>query len=218
MNITIILTSTVNIQEKKGVLFQKSKEERINSYIKPVKKWLYNSNFHIILVENSGYTFPELEEDKDFYKDRFEIISFIESNCKEANYLENDDGKGASEMFAINYAFRKSKKIQNSLFIIKLTARYFIPDLENYLLMIDLGKYDGICQHDINRCEMVGSRIDNFPIIFNKYLIDDKGCYDQHVENIYKLRMSWFNNILRCNLFNIEPTQRGGIDKKFHTI
>jgi hypothetical protein len=217
MNITIILTATVHIQPK-GVLFQKSKEERINSYIKPVKKWLYNSNFHIILVENTGYTFPELEEDKEFYKDRFEIISFVERNCKEAKYLENDDGKGSSEMFAINYAFRKSKLIKNSLFIIKVTARYFIPDLENYLSKIDLSRYDGICQNDINRCEMVGSRIDNFPIIFNKYLINDNGHYEQHVENIYKLRMSWFERIHRCNLFDIEPTQRGGVDERFYTI
>lgn len=217
MNITIILTSTVHIQPK-GVLFQKSKEDRINSYIKPIKKWLNNSNFHIILVENTGYTFPELEVDKEFHKDRFEIISFVERNCKEANYLEKDEGKGSSEMFAINYAFRNSKIIQNSLFVIKITARYYIPYLENYLSKIDLARYDGLCQNDVNRCEMVGSRIDNFPIIFNKYLINDKGEYDQHVENIYKLRMSWFDDILRCNLFDIEPTQRGGVDGIFYTI
>lgn len=217
MNISIILTSTVHIQPK-GVLFQKSKEDRINSYIKPIKKWLYNSNFNIILVENTGYTFPELEVDKKLHKDRFEIISFDERNCKEANYLEKDEGKGSSEMFAINYAFRNSKIIQNSLFVIKITARYYIPDLENYLSKIDLARYDGLCQNDVNRCEMVGSRIDNFPIIFNKYLINDKGEYDQHVENIYKLRMSWFDDILRCNLFDIEPTQRGGVDGIFYTI
>lgn len=217
MNITIILTSTINIQPK-GVLFQKTKEERIYSYIKPIKKWLYNTNFHIILVENTGYTFPELEEDVSFYKDRFEIISFEERNFKETKYLENDEGKGSSEMFAINYAFRHSKYIKNSLFIIKVTARYFIPELENYLSEVALANYAGLCQNDVDRCEMVGAHKDNFSIIFDKYLIDETGQYQQHVESIYKLRMSWFDNILRCKLFDIEPTQRGGVNEIFHNI
>jgi hypothetical protein len=217
MKVTIILTSTVYIQPK-SVVFQTSKEERINSYIKPVKKWLYNTNFHVILVENTGYSFPELEEDKVFYQDRFEVISFVEKDCKEAKYLEKDEGKGTSEMFAINYAFYHSKLIKNSLFIIKITARYFISELENYLSSIDLNSYAGLCQNDIDRCEMVGAHIDKFPIIFNRYLINENGNYEQHVENIYKLRMTWFDNILRCKVFEIEPTKRGGLDQLFYNI
>jgi hypothetical protein len=217
MNITIILTSTVNVQIKTA-LFQKSKEDRINSYIKPIKKWLFNTNFHIILVENTGYTFPELKEEEEFYKNRFEIISFKENQVKEAKYLLKEEGKGGSEIFAINYAYNNSILIKNSIFIIKVTARYFIPGLEKYLNRIDLHFFDALHQNDTTRCEMVGSHINNFHIIFNKYLIDDNGNYNQHVESIYELRMKWFEKVIRCQIFDIEPTQRGGVPEIFKNI
>lgn len=217
MSITIILTSTVNVQSKSAI-FQKDKEERLNTYIKPIKKWIYNTKFNIILVENTGYTFPELKEDAIFYKDRFEIITYEENNIKEAKYLLKEEGKGGSEIFAINYAYDNSYLIKNSFFIIKITARYFVPELENYLNKIDLYSYDCLSQHDPKRCEMVGTHKKNFHKIFNKYLINDEGNYEQHVENIYEERLNWFENIIRCKLFDIEPTQRGGISEVFISI
>lgn len=215
--IIILLTSTVNVQSK-SVVFQKSKEERINAYIKPIKKWLYNSKFTIVLVENSGYTFPELKEDLDYYKERFEIITFKEKEVKEAKYLTKEEGKGGSEMFAIHYAFYHSFLMKKSFFIIKVTARYFIPELENYLMNINLDEYDGLCQNNPDRCEMVGTHRKNFHIIFNKYLINDDGNYDQHVENIYKQRLNWFKKIIKCKLFPIEKTQRGGVAEFYNAI
>lgn len=217
MATTILLTSTVNVQPK-PILFQTNKQDRINTYLKSIKQWLEKTNFKIVLVENSGYTFPELEQEKEIYKDRFEIISFQESQVKEAKYLEKEEGKGGSEMYAIHFAYYLSRLIINSIFIIKITARFFIPELESYLADKNLNTYDGLCQNDKNRCEMVGSHIKNFHIIFNKYLINENGFYDQHVENIYKTRMEWFNNILQCKVFYIEPTQRGGVPDIFNTI
>jgi hypothetical protein len=215
--ITIILTSTVNVHNK-GILWQKSKEIRIKSYIRPIKKWLYNTNFNIVLIENSGYSFSELNEDLEYYKDRFEIITFIEKEIKEASYLLNEDGKGASEIFAINYAYNNSKLTKNAIFIIKVTARYFMKDLENTIKNIELENYDGLSQHDEDRCEMVGSHINNFHTIFNRYLINQHGNYEQHVENIYKLRLSWFPNIYKCPVFEIEPTERGGVNEIYTDI
>jgi len=219
MSTTILLTSTVNVNpDSKPILFQIIKQDRIDTYLKSIKQWLANTNFKIVLVENSGYTYPELEQEKEIYKDRFEIISFQEEQVKEAKYLEKEEGKGGSEMYAIHFAYYLSKLIRNAIFIIKVTARFFIPELEGFLADKDLNTYDGLCQNDINRCEMVGSHIKNFHIIFNKYLINENGFYDQHVENIYKMRMGWFNNILHCKVFNIEPTQRGGVVDIFYDI
>ena len=217
MSTTILLTATVNVQSK-PIIYQINKEERINTYLKAIRQWLTKTNFKIVLVENSGYTFPELQQEKEFFKERFEIISFQESQVKEAKYLEKEEGKGGSEMYAIHFAFYFSRLIRNSIFIIKVTARFFIPELEDYLATKDLNMYDGLCQNDVNRCEMVGSHVKNFHIIFNKYLISENGNYDQHVENIYKLRMGWFNNILQCKVFDIEPTQRGGVPEIFYNI
>ena len=217
MSTTIILTSTVNVQQK-SVLFQTNKQDRLNNYLKAVKQWLSNTKFKIVLVENSGYTFPELQKEKEKYKNKFEIISFQEREINEAKYLEREEGKGGSEMYAIHFAYYHSRLIRNSIFIIKITARFFIPELEGYLENKDLNTYDGLCQNDIDRCEMVGSHIKNFHIIFNKYMMNDNGQYEQHVENIYKTRMTWFSTILQCKLFAIEPTQRGGVDELIYYI
>ena len=60
MNITIILTSTVYINTKKSHLYQTDPNERIQTYIKSVLQWINNTNFNIVLVENSGYLCPLL--------------------------------------------------------------------------------------------------------------------------------------------------------------
>lgn len=216
-NVTIILTATVNVNYKKSWLYQTNKNERINTYLKSVLQWLNNTKFHIILVDNSGYKFEELS---DQLNDRFEIITFNESSLDSAKYLENDTSKGASELFAINYAFNHSKRITFSNFIIKVTARFYIPNLENYLKDINLDEYNCLTQHNIDRCEMVGTHIKNFNVIFYQYAVINENHYIPHVEYLYKLRCSSFDNktIITCPKFIIEPTQRGGNSELFSDI
>ena len=217
---TIILTSTVNVNETKSFIYQKDKNERLKTYLKSILQWLNKTNFNIVLVENSGYQFDELNEEKEKYKDRFEVITFKENEIDDAKYLMNDDSKGASEIFAINYAFNNSSLIKryDTNFIIKITARYFIPELESYLKKYDLNTYDCLTQNNRSRCEMIGSHIDNFSDIFNPELLDKNNNYDGHIENIWKYRTSLYDKILVCKEFDIELTQRGGLNKVFLTI
>lgn len=219
-NITIILTSTVNINKKKISIHQKNKDERINTYLKSVLQWLNKTNFNIVLVENSGYNFNELNNEKEIYKDRFEVITFKENELDETKHIKDSKSKGTSEIFAINYAFNNSNIIKNNKtnFIIKITGRYFINELEDYLLSYNLNDYDCLTQNDRKRCEMVGSHINNFSNIFNMALLDENNKYDEHLENIWKYRTSQYDKILVCKEFNIEPTQRGGFDQVFLTI
>jgi hypothetical protein len=210
---TIILTSTVNVNYKKSFLFQKDVNSRLETYLSSILQWLNKTNFKIILVENSGYNFDELSNEKELYKDRFEVITFTENELLEAKHLENDDSKGVSEIFAINYAFKNSKIIDSSNFIIKITARYFISELEEYLSEFDLDNYDCLTQNNRNRCEMVGTHYKNFSYIFS-----DKNIFTGHVELVYKLRTSVYSNILISKIFNITETQRGGLNEKFNTI
>jgi hypothetical protein len=212
--ITIILTSTVYVNLKKCCLVQKDVNARIETYLKSIKQWLQKTNFHIILVENSGYTFPELENEKNEYKERFEIVTLNASD--EPKYLRNNDSKGASEMYSIHYAFKNSIMVHLSTFIIKITARYFIPDLENYLSQYDLDTYDSLTQNNRDRCEMVGCHYTKFSTIFNIYLFDIKG-YKGHIEDVWKLRTSNCEKVLVCDPLLIEPTYRGG-ENEVYTI
>jgi hypothetical protein len=211
MDTTIILTSTVNINPIKWWLFQKDKNDRLQAYLKSVSQWLTKTNFKIVLVENSGYNFEELNAEKEAYKDRFEVITFVESELEESKNLIENPHKGASEIFAINYGFYHSKLTKSSDFIIKITARYFIPELENYLKNYDLNEYDCLTQNIRIRCEMVGSHIKNFHHIFDINTFSKNGFYVCHIESLYEERTSEYTRILICELFQIEPTQMGGI-------
>ena len=215
---TIILTSTVNVNPCKSYVFQREPALRIETYLKSILQWLTKTSFNIVLVENSGYHYDELNNEKEMYRNRFEVITFNEINLEEAQYLKENDSKGASEVFAINYAYRHSKLIHSCNFIIKVTARFFIDELEQYLSLFDLNDYDCLTQQDRDRCEMVGSHYSHFLDIFNVNLMNDENEYDGHIENIWKLRASNYKNILICKTFNINKTQRGGVEENYITI
>jgi hypothetical protein len=210
--ITIFLTCTVYVNYTKWCLYQTDASERIQTYLKSIQQWLKKTNFNIVVVENSGYTFPELDEEKEMYKDRFEVITLDETI--EPTHLRNSPSKGESEMFSIYYAF-KTSKIRSS-FMIKVTGRFFIPELEEYLMQQDLTNYECLTQHDRNRCEMVGCQSTHFSHIFNIELDYIEG-YIGHIEDIWKLRTSKYKNFA-CKVFDIEPTMRGGVNEVYTTI
>jgi hypothetical protein len=215
----LLLTTTVYVQNKYG-LREINPTERIESYTKSLSQWLSKTNLKIVVIENSGYSFPEWREWEEKYGDRLEIITFREN--EEAKYLEYDRSKGASEIFAIHYAYLHSKWIQSSLFLIKVTGRFFIPDLESFIKDTEWNDYDGLMQNNKEtfRCQLIGVHLSQFDKIFRPNVINKNGDYDGHVENIYSERMGMFDSerILRCPLFGIEPTMAGGGDEVFYYI
>lgn len=220
--ICIILTSTIRVNKDKVGLVQIDADERRKLYLSRVKQWLNCTQFKIILVENSGYTFPELQDDANTYKSRFEICSYDESTLDEASYLKNDRSKGCSELFAINYAYEHSNIAKSSDYIIKITSRYFISGLEKFILRTNLEDYVAMTQHNEERCELVGCKPDFFNVVFFVKSLDETGNRHGHVERVYKIRMNNLRNhgniILTCPEFPIEPTMRGGVHALFINI
>ena len=121
--------------------------------------------------------------------------------------------KGGLEINSIHYAYDVSKFLKISSFIIKITCRFFIPNFEKFINNIDLSKFDCLKQNYDYRCEIVGASQKKFNMIFDKNLFIDNGKYDYHVENVYSYRFSLCKNVLVCPIFNIEPTQRGGLNE-----
>jgi hypothetical protein len=226
-NVLIILTSTVNINHTKQFLYQTNPKERLDCYLKSVKQWLEKTNLKICLVENSNYTFPELNEYVEQFSNRFEIITIDEFNLPEADrHLMYNCSKGASEMYSIIHAYNNSKFKNSVNFIIKITARYFIEQFENFLIekniannIRNVGIIDyntmilGLRQQNEQRCEILGVHKKFFNIIFELNLSDDRGYFYPHVESVYcnRLKLLNQNRILVCPTFEIEPTQMGGI-------
>jgi hypothetical protein len=211
------LTTTVSVQNK-VYLFQTDKYERTQVYIRKIKQWLYESNFNVVVVENTGYTFEELNEEKEKFKGRFEVISYDESTLESAAFLTGNPYKGASEIFSIDYAYKTSLLCQSADFIIKITGRFFIPDLERHLEPLNMNEYDVLTQNRTNRCEMLGCHKNHFGTVFHVELINERGEYNGNVEDIYQYRCGQYEKKIHCPEFYIEPTQRGGINEVFYNI
>ena len=196
-SVIIILTTTVNVQNK-CYLYQTDPIERISIYTDSIKQWL-KTDFKIIVVENSGYHFPEFMESKTFEK-----IIFNESELPEARYLKGNNSKGASELFSINYAINNSKLIKPGDFIIKVTGRYFIPDFN-----VNLTGFDAIIQNDCSSCEIIGSNYSNKDLVFNTSdILNGEPC--NHIEFLYKNRILNLNKVMILKKLKINKTQMGG--------
>lgn len=218
-NPCIILTTTVRVRMHKVGLFQSDMEERRELYVSRIKQWLVETELPIVVVENSGYAFDELIEYKRKYANRFDVCSYDEKTHEGASYLQNDPSKGCSELYAIQYARNHSQLLSDSDYVIKVTGRFFIPDLERYIYSLNLMDYDAITQNDSKRCEMIGCRMNKFDTIFCQYALDKYGNRQGHVEDVYHYRTTELvDTVLRCKLFNIEPTLRGGVNKIYSTI
>jgi len=203
-NISIILTTTVFIDKKIHTIAQQNPNERKECYIKSIKNWLEKTSLNIVVVENSGYDYPELNEEKEKYNYRFEIISFKESDLEDAKYLEECYDKGAHEFYSIDCAIKYSNLIKKSHFIFKITGRYYIPEFENFIIKQQLTNYNAARQNNNIRCEIVGSNIDNISMIFNRDPLDR----NTFAEYIWKSRIDEISEdkVLTLPIFNIENT------------
>ena len=209
MNVLIILTTTVNVCSNKYYIYQKCPQERLQNYLTSINQWI-KTGFNIVIVENSGYTFSEFKEN-----DKLQIISYKEKDIPECEYLLDNKSKGASELFAINYAFNKCKFKNETKFIIKVTGRYFIPDFENYLsrFLINCSNFEIICQNEPKRCEFLGCGVHSFNKLFNISLQQNDLRTCNHIEDLYYERINKFDKVLICKKMFIQPTQHGGIEK-----
>ena len=182
----MILTTTVNIHDNINFNEQNNNKQRLEIYLNKINKWLTNTNFNIIVVENSNYKFDELPENNE----RFEKIIFDISNVKDKNeyFLKNNNAKGQYENYSINYAYQHSNIIKSSDYIIKITGRFFVPNLEKILLeQLNQYNYKFIRQIKHNKCEIVGCHKDKFTELF-KFPVEDN-----HVESSYQNIIKKYN-------------------------
>lgn len=203
--VTLILTTTVDVDKQIVNVEQSKSDVRKDYYLKAIRNWLNNTKLNIVVVENSGYYYPELATELKDHADRFEIISFKESEQPDAEYLVQHQDKGAHEFYAIDYAIRHSKLVEKSNFIIKITGRYYVPDLENYIKTIIVDDYLALRQNNGNRCEMVGAHKSHIDHMFAK---DTTGMY---AESVYADRIGKTpqEKVIFCPVFEIEETLQG---------
>lgn len=164
----------------------------------------------IVVVENSGYTFPELKGT------RVEVITFKSDEDKEFHYflhslLQYED-KGIYELRSIRYACEHSKLLKKCTHFMKITGRYFIPSLEGILKKLPYST-KVVRQHNANQCEVIGCRKDYIETIFD-YIIVDKNnkIIPKFIETVYRDRISVVPHAV-LPIMPISPTKMGGVNE-----
>lgn len=207
MNIVLLMTTTVNIFENVSWLSQKNKQERIKMYGKKIMKWVNKSKFKIVVIENSDYKFKDLIKHTNH---RFEMLSFKYTN-EQKEIMDKHQAKGQHEIFAVQYACNNSKLIKDCDFLIKITGRYFVPNLES-ILNKELNKnpeIDFIRQsllwRNMNRCEIVGCSKNNINKLFYFPLKND--MMEQEIMD----RMVKSKNILNLPVMKLDEKTKQGV-------
>ena len=165
----IILTTTVEIFNVYKV-FQKDKNKRLNTYLNAIQKWL-NTDFKIIVVDNSGYTFPELEKNNNLH-----ILSYYHNNIdieEENKFILTSTEKGHHEMLAIYHAYNNIPSSWKYDKIFKLTGRYFIQNFKHYIDNIPHEALYYIQNRNV-MCELYGGKKDSVIDLFKLPTINNK--------------------------------------------
>jgi len=224
--VLIILTTTVNINQYKTYIHQRGYEERLNTYMTSIRRWMEESQFNILVVENSGYEFKELDEFKEKYSERFDFVSFNEKDIA-GEQLYTNQSKGISELYSIQTAYQNSKFFDKVEFIIKITGRYYIPNFFDYLLDNNFfvrckvtghphvqNEVLALRQYNEYRCEVFGCNKNIFNFIFSfRTTCNYGGCY-LGIEEVIQKRIKMLNQdyVFVCKQMFIQPTQQGGIN------
>lgn len=119
MNKWIVLLTTAVSNASNTI---KDSEYRKQLYEDQILKWLIYTNFTIVVVESSGFNFPNISHE------RLHKISF--------NITDNLPSSSQSEAISILYALDKIKDCPfyiHCTHILKVTGRYFLNDIENHL-------------------------------------------------------------------------------------
>lgn len=109
----VLLTTAVNGDEKRIKLY----EEKIN-------KWLNNTELPIYVVESSGYDFPNIKH-KRFHLYTFNLIKYKDSTSSTL--------KEAESILYILDKIKDEPEYINADYILKVTGRYFLPNIEDEL-------------------------------------------------------------------------------------
>lgn len=108
----IFLTTAVNVNNEN--------EYRINLYTSQIIEWLNNTNFHIYVVESTGYNFNIVHE-------RLTLVSLILPKLPSSTISES-----MSLMYLLN-SVKNDVNFINCTHILKVTGRYYLENIKNFL-------------------------------------------------------------------------------------
>lgn len=97
-------------------------EKRKQLYLDSIRKWLDNTKYYIFVVESSGYSFPEFDNENRLY-----VHTFQQSHIKSLT-----DGESNSILKILDNIHNHPKYMECK-YILKVTGRYYLDGIENSL-------------------------------------------------------------------------------------
>lgn len=162
---------------------------RLSQYLEAIKFYLKKYSFKILVVENTEVdlsSFFQLE----IKQGRLECLTF------DGNSFDRSWGKGYGEGLIINYAFSHSRFIRGCKYLIKVSGRHRVLNLNSIIMVSELflNSNNNLVVCEVNP-QTKSARSDCYiasKSFYEKYLNEDlKNCNDS--KNI------WFEHILyRC--------------------
>ena len=125
MNQWIILLTTAIDNPTKTI---PDSEYRKEIYDIQINKWLNKTNYIVVVVESSGYTFPNI------HHERLHKLSFVAPTHRCSSQYE-----AHSIMYALN-AIKNTDYYNNCTHILKVTGRYFLQNIECILNQVEQHK------------------------------------------------------------------------------
>ena len=220
----ILLTCTVHTGANISHLKQRQADQRLALYKASIGRWLTETPYHIVAVDNSGYTEPL--HDLPAQQARYEQLGFVDGQDLVSedvgpfavSQVVSDPSKGNHELAAIRYALRNSVFIRRAAkadtWIIKVTGRFFIPEFHMYLQSLAAPRYLAVRQSNPKMCQMVGAR----KHVAAKFLFRPVHKRDVMIEDYYEARLkeAWAHGkVLAMPPLPIPPTRGGGDGRVF---
>ncbi|HEX9083958.1 MAG TPA: hypothetical protein VF836_04395, partial [Gemmatimonadaceae bacterium] len=141
--VVLLLTATIDVR---GVAFTKRTDPvvRLGDYKRALRSWLGNPRTPpIVFAENSAHPLDELRSiaDKENpFRHRVDFLSFDD------NSYPRSLGKGFGELRIVRYAIDHSDLIGPGTFVIKVTGRYYVENIEALIRCAELsGEADVFC-------------------------------------------------------------------------
>lgn len=133
MNKLLFLTSTV---EPSKISFAGSISQRRAEYVNAIRYYLEETNYPILIVDNSGYDFKQ-----DFPNEkRLECLAYQAGD-------HSSRGKGYGELNLMMYGFAHSCLIENAHQIVKITGRHIVKNIN---VLLDSCKQENAVYADVD--------------------------------------------------------------------
>jgi len=114
----VLLTTAVNNPEKS----MPDTDYRKELYTKQINRWLNETKYDVVVVESSGYTFPDIQHDR-----LHKISITIDKKLPSSSQYEAISILYALQQIANTEYYRKCTHI------LKVTGRYFLENIERVL-------------------------------------------------------------------------------------